>query len=229
MPDKLANVDFMVKDSKRFADSGGWGYAVFEYNTASDTFKPGTLTSKPRSEMTPSADSPATRKSRRTITSSRLREKVEVVDTHRAWEWMPVTGVTHPDWRLLLYFGGTKLFVKAQFVVLERTMVESRIPFPRVSALFVAMVEFACGAALTLGLLTPLCAAMLMGDMVVAIVTNRIHSIRASGVLAWLDDFLYLPEVLYVLILFWLIFSGPGRYSGRWFHRVESVRLGIKT
>ena len=41
------NVDFMVKDSKRFADSGGWGYAVFEYDAASDTFKPGTTASKP--------------------------------------------------------------------------------------------------------------------------------------------------------------------------------------
>jgi putative oxidoreductase len=49
--------------------------------------------------------------------------------------------------------------------------------------------------------------------MIVALATNRIHSIQASGVLAWLDDFLYLPEVLYVMILVWLIFSGPGRYS----------------
>ena len=38
-------------------------------------------------------------------------------------------------------------------------------------------------------------------------------AIQASGVLAWLDDFLYLPEVLYTLTLVWLIFSGPGRYS----------------
>src|SRR5664279_5259584 len=43
VPGKLQNVDFMVKDSKRFADSGGWGYAVFDYNTASNTFTPGTL------------------------------------------------------------------------------------------------------------------------------------------------------------------------------------------
>jgi putative oxidoreductase len=49
--------------------------------------------------------------------------------------------------------------------------------------------------------------------MIVAVATNRIHSIQASGVLAWFDDFLYLPEVLYVMILVWLIFSGPGRYS----------------
>jgi Cytochrome P460 len=35
------------KDSKRFADSGGWGYAVFDYNTASDTFTPGTKAGTP--------------------------------------------------------------------------------------------------------------------------------------------------------------------------------------
>jgi hypothetical protein len=47
VPDKLANIDFMVKDTNRFADSGGWGYGVFDYDTASDTFKPGTLASVP--------------------------------------------------------------------------------------------------------------------------------------------------------------------------------------
>ena len=66
---------------------------------------------------------------------------------------------------------------------------------------------------LIIGLLTPLCAVMLTGDMIVAVLTNRIGSIHASGFLAFLDDFLYLPEVLYVVILFWLLFSGPGPYS----------------
>ena len=47
VPGSLQNVDFMVKDSKRFADSGGWGYAVFDYNAASDTFTPGTLAGTP--------------------------------------------------------------------------------------------------------------------------------------------------------------------------------------
>ena len=92
-------------------------------------------------------------------------------------------------------------------------MIQSHIPFPHASALFVSLVEFACGGGLVLGLLTALCALMLMGDMIVAIFTNRIGSIQASGFLAWLDDFLYLPEVLYVLILLWLLFSGPGQYS----------------
>jgi len=47
VPGTLLNIDFMVKDSKRFADSGGWGYAVFDYDAASDSFKPGDLSDKP--------------------------------------------------------------------------------------------------------------------------------------------------------------------------------------
>jgi hypothetical protein len=47
VPGKLLNVDFMVKDSKRFADGGGWGYAVFDYDAASETFKPGTMAGTP--------------------------------------------------------------------------------------------------------------------------------------------------------------------------------------
>jgi hypothetical protein len=43
----LHDVDFMVKDSKKFSDSGGWGYAEFEYDTASEAFRPGTEADKP--------------------------------------------------------------------------------------------------------------------------------------------------------------------------------------
>jgi hypothetical protein len=41
------DVDFMVKDSKRFADSGGWGWGAFEYDAASDTFSPATVADNP--------------------------------------------------------------------------------------------------------------------------------------------------------------------------------------
>ena len=47
VPGTLRNIDFMVKDSQRFADSGGWGYAVFDYDAASDTFTPGTTADTP--------------------------------------------------------------------------------------------------------------------------------------------------------------------------------------
>jgi hypothetical protein len=38
VPDTLHDVDFIERDSKRFPDSGGWGYAQFNYDAASDTF-----------------------------------------------------------------------------------------------------------------------------------------------------------------------------------------------
>ena len=47
VPGALHDVDFMVKDSKRFADSGGWGWAAFNHEAASDTFVPATAGDNP--------------------------------------------------------------------------------------------------------------------------------------------------------------------------------------
>ncbi len=40
VPDVFSQAFVMEKDSKRFAKSGGWGYAVFNYDAASDKFTP---------------------------------------------------------------------------------------------------------------------------------------------------------------------------------------------
>jgi hypothetical protein len=40
IPDVLQDVFLIEKDSKRFPDTKGWAYAVFDYVPASDTFKP---------------------------------------------------------------------------------------------------------------------------------------------------------------------------------------------
>ena len=50
VPGTLHDVDFMVKESNRFRDSGGWGWAVFKYDTASGTFAPGTTADQPPQE-----------------------------------------------------------------------------------------------------------------------------------------------------------------------------------
>jgi putative oxidoreductase len=142
-----------------------------------------------------------------------MREIQSALTMLRSAEWLPMTAARVLIGIFFSISGGTKLFVKPQFAVLEKTMIEIHAPFPHATALFVATVEFACGAGLAMGLFTPLCAAMLTADMMVAITTTSIHGIHTSTFLAWLDDLLYLPEVLYVLILVWLIFSGPGRYS----------------
>jgi hypothetical protein len=50
VPGTQHDVDFMVKDSKRFADSGGWGWGAFEYDAASDMFRPATTADNPLQE-----------------------------------------------------------------------------------------------------------------------------------------------------------------------------------
>jgi len=50
--------------------------------------------------------------------------------------------------------------------------------------------------------------------MIVATLTSAVFTLpKGLSPLSWLDDFLYLPEVLYVLFFFWLICSGPGKFS----------------
>jgi hypothetical protein len=49
--------------------------------------------------------------------------------------------------------------------------------------------------------------------MIMAIARTAIPNIKATSLPAWLSEFLYLPEVLYFVILLWLFFSGPGWLS----------------
>jgi putative oxidoreductase len=110
--------------------------------------------------------------------------------------------------------GASKLFVAGGTKPVYDTLVKTKIPFPRETAYFVAAVEFVGGSLVTVGLLSsPACAALLV-DMSVAIVTEAISTMPKNlSPLNWLDEFLYLPEVLYVLFFIWLICSGPGKFS----------------
>jgi hypothetical protein len=47
VPGTQHDVDFMEKDSKRFTDGAGWGWAAFDYDAASDTFRPATVSDNP--------------------------------------------------------------------------------------------------------------------------------------------------------------------------------------
>jgi putative oxidoreductase len=110
--------------------------------------------------------------------------------------------------------GGNKLFVAGGTKPVYETLVQAKVPFPHQMAYFVSGVEFIGGSLVTLGLLSsPACAALLI-DMVVAVLTNSLSTLpKGLSPLSWLDDFLYLPEVLYVLFFIWLICSGPGKFS----------------
>jgi len=110
--------------------------------------------------------------------------------------------------------GANKLFVAGSMKAIYETLVNAKVPFPQQTAYFVSGVEFVCGSLLTVGFLsTPACLALLI-DMIVAVLTNTLSTMpKGLSPLNWLDDFLYLPEVLYVLFFIWLICSGPGKFS----------------
>jgi len=110
--------------------------------------------------------------------------------------------------------GANKLFVAGGTKLVYETLVKANVPFPHQTAYFVSGVEFVCGSLLTVGLLSsPACVALLI-DMTVATLTSSLSTIpKGLSPLYWFDDFLYLPEVLYVLFFIWLICSGPGRFS----------------
>lgn len=110
--------------------------------------------------------------------------------------------------------GGNKLFAAGGTKPVYDTLVKANIPFPRQTAYFVAGVEFVCGSLLTVGFLSSFACVTLLIDMVVATLTSSVSTIpKGLSALNWLDDLLYLPEVLYVLFFIWLICSGPGKFS----------------
>jgi len=110
--------------------------------------------------------------------------------------------------------GANKLFLAAGTKPVYETLVKAKVPFPQQTAYFVASVEFVCGSLLAVGFLSSLACVALLIDMTVATLTNAISTMpKGLSPLNWLDDFLYLPEVLYVLFFIWLICSGPGKFS----------------
>ncbi|HEY2992558.1 MAG TPA: DoxX family protein [Methylomirabilota bacterium] len=87
------------------------------------------------------------------------------------------------------------------------------IPAPEIQAPFVATTELVCGALIVVGLLTRPAAVMLCGVMLVAIVTAAAPEKHITASWHGLLEFLYLPEVLLLLLLAWLVVAGPGRAS----------------
>jgi putative oxidoreductase len=110
--------------------------------------------------------------------------------------------------------GANKLFVAGGTQTMYETLVEGKVPFPHLMTYFVSGVEFVGGSLLTVGFLSSLACVALLVDMLVAIFTAKLSAMpKGLSSVNWLDDFLYLPEVLYVLFFIWLICSGPGKFS----------------
>ena len=110
--------------------------------------------------------------------------------------------------------GANKLFVAGGRKTIYETLVKAKVPFPKQMAYFVSGVEFVGGSLLTAGFLSsPACVALLINMIVATLTITPSAMPKGLSPLNWLDDFLYLPEVLYLLFFIWLLCSGPGKFS----------------
>lgn len=109
--------------------------------------------------------------------------------------------------------GYHKLFNSARHAGLIATLRACHIPCIAVTQWFVPSVEFLGGIALLFGILAPLVSVGLFVICFVAYCTDGYKRVRAYAPIDkadYLDDVLYIPEVLYGLGLLVVIFAGPG-------------------
>ena len=110
--------------------------------------------------------------------------------------------------------GANKLFVARSTQTMYETLAEAKVPFPHLMTYFVSGVEFVGGCLLAVGFLSSLASVALLIDMLVAILTTKLSAMpKGLSPLNWLDDFLHLPEALYVLFFILLICIGPGKLN----------------
>lgn len=109
--------------------------------------------------------------------------------------------------------GAAYTFLPNQHQALVTLLTAASVPMPTVMSYLLALIEFVLGAMLIVGFLTPVAAAVLAALMVVSIVNDRIHDVVVGSWLASVGSFLYLPEVLYILILNWLFFARTRPWS----------------
>jgi putative oxidoreductase len=108
------------------------------------------------------------------------------------WEWLAILVARLTVGLLFFLSGRGKLFVRERREQMRQTLLEAHIPFPQFNALFVSTVD-----------LSSVCCSS----------TTAVRKIKASSPLGWLSEFLYLPEVLYLVILVWVFLSGLGWFS----------------
>src|SRR5438876_11499068 len=138
--------------------------------------------------------------------------RIFLVELH-ASQWLGILMARLAVGLLFFLSGRGKLFVPERREQMRETLVAAHVPFPELNALFVSAVDFVFGLLLIFGAITPLACSMLSGVMIAAIATTAIRNIKATSLLGRLSEFLYLPEVLCLMILFWLLLSGPGWFS----------------
>jgi uncharacterized membrane protein YphA (DoxX/SURF4 family) len=122
--------------------------------------------------------------------------------------------------------GFHKIFNATRHQTLVDTLKACNIPCVPFFAWFVPVVELLAGLGVMFGFLTPLSALGLLIICLVALATDGIPKIKDWAPLDWadwIDDILYLPETLYVILLGLIITMGSGPVS------LDVIMKGLST
>jgi uncharacterized membrane protein YphA (DoxX/SURF4 family) len=120
--------------------------------------------------------------------------------------------------------GYHKLFNPQRHRALADELKELGVPAVGFNQWWVPTVEFTAGCAVVIGLLAPLAALGLLVITLVAIATSgpqRIKIYKPIDQADRIDDWLYLPEILYGFMLIMVVSAGAGPYS------LDALILGL--
>lgn len=115
-----------------------------------------------------------------------------------------------------MFSGYHKLFNAERHRLIVDELKALRVPALGFNQWWVPLVEFTAGGAVVVGFLAPLAALGLIVLMLVAIATSgrqRMRLFKPIDRTDRIDDWLYLPETLYVFMLILVISAGAGPYS----------------
>ena len=115
-----------------------------------------------------------------------------------------------------MFSGYHKLFNAQRHHALVDELTALHVAAIQINQWWVPSVEFAAGAAVLIGLLTPLAALGLLVIVLVASVTSgrvRIKDYQPIDRTDRISDWLYLPEILYAFMLVMFVAAGAGPYS----------------
>jgi uncharacterized membrane protein YphA (DoxX/SURF4 family) len=115
-----------------------------------------------------------------------------------------------------MFSGYHKLFNAERHRLFADELRSLHVHAVRINQWWVPLVEFSAGSAVVIGLVAPLAAFGLLVIILVAIATTgreRIRAYKPIDKADRIDDWLYLPETLYAVMLIVVISAGAGPYS----------------
>ena len=115
-----------------------------------------------------------------------------------------------------MFSGYHKLFNKERHREFADELRSLRVPAVGINQWRVPLVEFSAGGAVVIGLVAPLAAFGLLVIILIASATSgrdRIKAFKPIDRADRIDDWLYLPETLYAVMLIMIISAGAGPYS----------------